>query len=88
MALIGPFEKNEQTYPSCYVKLLYVQGDSATVSLLVNYYSDEDHRKEDYGHPIHQAIFTMPAEDYNGPFMATGYDHLKGLEDFAGWVDG
>ncbi len=88
MALIGNFTVNDQDYPNAYAKLLYSQADAGGVHIFVNVYTDEDHRQQDFGHPLAQRLVEAQRSDMTDPDpIVSGYAFLKNNVPFLGWQD-
>jgi hypothetical protein len=95
MALVGnlPADQNEvhYTFPSCYMRIIDVTQENNVNGLTfikANFYADAAARAVN-AVPVVGKIYNCPTVDFPAvtPMAAAGYEYLKTLPEFAGWVD-
>lgn len=95
MALVGncASDKNDvrYTFPACYARISEVVQENAANGMTfikVVLYADQAARQVE-AVPVVGRVYTCPTVDFPTltPMAAAGYEYLKTLPDFAGWVD-
>ncbi len=94
MALQGSLDQSRNiyryTFPACYARAVEVRSDVATSYITVWYYADAAARQEN-AVLVKDEVVTLPNADLpvmNPPNpIASAYEYLKTLPEFAGWID-
>ena len=71
-------------FPNCYARIVNVLSDKANWVINVNFYADQAAREAEALPVLTQGFVTAPL---GGDPYPTGYEYLKTLPLFAGWVD-
>lgn len=96
MALIGncASDKNDvrYTFPDCYARISDVTQENAASGMTfvkVILYADAAARQL-VATPVVGRVYTCPTADFPkaDTSIIAGYEYIKTLPDFAGWVDG
>jgi len=94
MALQGLLDQSRNvyrfTFPACYARAVEVRSDYLTSYITVWYYGDAAARQENAVTVLVETV-TLPTADLPvvsppNP-IASAYEYLKTLPEFAGWVD-
>lgn len=94
MALQGNLDESRNvyryTFQACYARAVEVRSDNTTSYITVWYYADANARQQNAvlvkDEIVTLANASMPVVDPPSP-IASAYEYLKTLPEFAGWID-